>query len=225
MYMKNLFKPKRNLTANYILLSGQRSTSIKNGFTLLELMVASFIFSTVVGIAAIFFAYFFKNYNFNFSENQSVEATRSSVVKLMSELREARISEDGAYPLQTANDQEIKFYADVDNDGVVELVRYYMEGANLKRGVIKATGSPSIYDPATETVTTISTYIQNGVQPVFYYYNGDWPGDTTNNPLVAGVRLLNTRLVKIRLLVNTDTKQQSNIDISNEIMIRNLKTN
>jgi prepilin-type N-terminal cleavage/methylation domain-containing protein len=197
----------------------------QRGFTLIEVIVASFILTILVGISAIFFVYFFKNYNFSFEQNRSLDDAQSSINKLITELKEAKTSESGAYPLLTTNDQEITFFADIDNDGKVEQVRYFLDNTQLKRGLIEPEAPPLIYDPAKEKVVVITDDVRNSAIPLFYYYNGDWPGDIVNNPLAAGARLLNTRLVKVNLIINTNPGLQKDFNISSEVMIRNLKTN
>jgi len=61
---------------------------------------------------------------------------------------------------------------------------------------------------------------------VFNYYNGDWPGDTTNNPLPPTTRLLETRMVEIILpLTIRDANGYSSYTAQTTVHIRNLKDN
>ena len=197
----------------------------QSGVTLIELMVVVFIFVLVMAVMAVFFDYFFDSYYFTFDQGRSIDEVKVSVDRFSREVREAQSSQEGAYPLQVANDQEISFYSDVDNDGQVEFVRYFLSGNNLMRGVIEPGSPPNVYSPGTEATRIISEYVRNGVEPVFYYYNGSWPSDVVNNPLVLADRLLETRLVEINLMINTSPNTQDDLEVSTRVMIRNLKTN
>jgi hypothetical protein len=75
-------------------------------------------------------------------------------------------------------------------------------------------------------VQTISTIIRNGTQAVFSYYNGDWPEDTVNNPLVPAERLLQTRLIGVTLLMAYDDSLSTEpIELTTAVAPRALKTN
>lgn len=194
----------------------------QTGFTLLELMMATFVVSILmVGIAALF-TYVFQTYSFTFEQSKTLDETRNKLSRIVPELREARTSEDGAYVLQQADDQEIMFYSDVDNDGRIERVRYYLVDTTLYRGVIEPADQPPAYDSSTETTTIISEAVTNGSEPLFTYYNRDWPADTTNNPLAPSLRLLQTKLVQIHLRVNTNPNYIEDFEITTLVAIRNL---
>ncbi len=195
------------------------------GVTLIELLLVVFIFVVFVTVMAVFFDYFFDSYYFTFDQNRTIDEVKVSVDRMTREIREAQTSQEGAYPLQVAEDQQIAFYSDVDNDGEVEYVRYYLNGTNLERGIIEPGDPPDVYDSGTEATRIISEYVQNGANAIFYYYNGDWPSDQVNNPLAPATRLLETRMVEVNLMMNTSPESQSDFDISTRVMIRNLKTN
>lgn len=192
---------------------------------MIELLTGVAIFGLIIGAFSSMFVFFFRSYNFTFEQGRTVEEAKISANKLMSELREARTSEDGAYPLIAAEDQELAFYSDVDDDGQVERVRYFLDGQTLRRGVVEPGVPPVVYDTGSEAVSVISEYVQNTGMPTFYYYNSDWPGDVVTNPLVPAQRLLDTRIVEVSFLINTDSNQQQDFEISSQVMIRNLKTN
>lgn len=196
----------------------------QQGVTLIELLMSVFLFVGLIAVMATMFNYFFDSYYFASNINRNVDQAKFAVDRMSTEIREARKSEEGAYPLEIAGDSEIAFYSDVDNDSRVERVRYFLDGTELKRGLIEPGAPPNMYDPVTESVRVISDYVKNGANPVFYYYNGDWPGDTVNNPLDYSYRLLETRLVKIELVVNVSNTEKD-FTLSTKAMIRNLKSN
>ncbi|OGV90814.1 hypothetical protein A3A66_03645 [Microgenomates group bacterium RIFCSPLOWO2_01_FULL_46_13] len=115
------------------------------GYTIVELLIGIFLLTAVFSGALLVTVYFMRTYNFSFEENQSLTQAQQALRRMSLELREARDSEDGSYPLATANDQEVVFYSDVDNDNQTERVRYYLVGLDLVRQVFNAVGSTATY--------------------------------------------------------------------------------
>lgn len=198
----------------------------KAGFTLVEVIVAIFIFSIVVAGVAGFAIYYIRNYSFSFEETQSVGQAQQALTTMIREIREARSADNGAWPLTTLDDNSFIFYADVTNDERADRVRYFIEGTELKKGVIEPTQVPVSYPPANEVVKTIAYYIDNDTTSLFTYYNGDWPADQINNPLAPTNRLLNTRYVNIYLRINVETNTGSQpFELTSGVAIRSLKDN
>lgn len=197
-----------------------------NGYGILELVITSAITAVVVTAGAVLFMYFLRNYNFSFEESRILGEAEATMREMTTEIREAKVGENGAYPLAVASDQEIRFYSDMDEDGETEKIRYFLEGEVLKKGVIEPSSPPIVYNDAAEVVSTVSSYIVNGADPVFYYFNSGWPGDTLNNPLIPAERLLETRLIRINISINTYQGQDvDDFKLATEVMVRNLKTN
>src|SRR3990170_2544827 len=79
------------------------------------------------------------------------------------------------------------------------------------------------------TRTRLSTFkiltedVRNGIDPIFYYYNGDWPADTLNNPLAQPVRLSDTKLMKVYLKLNTEDDPSSDFILESYTQLRILK--
>jgi prepilin-type N-terminal cleavage/methylation domain-containing protein len=181
-----------------------------SGFTLIEVLVASAILVVL--------AFGFLGLQYIIGQNQvsvwrdylSLNTTNSAVSTMVKELRNSQESGAGTYPLETANDQEITFYCDYDYDGDVERVRYSLSGSVLSKGIIEPTGSPATYPTENENTRVVSDIIRNGGQPVFYYYNADWPEDTVNNPLLPENRISDTKTVKVSLLANPNASDSEN---------------
>lgn len=179
----------------------------QSGFTLIEVLVSSAIL--------VILAIGFLGLQYIMSQNQltawrdylSIESGNVALSAVARELRDARQSDTGSYALELANDQEIIFYSDIDYDDIVERVRYTLSGTNLEKGIIEPTGEPLTYPLANESVRIISDIVRNGADPVFFYYNEDWPIDTVNNPLVQSERIANTREVKIVLRTNPQANE------------------
>ena len=167
------------------------------GFTLIEILISSAI---LVMLAAGFLGMQYilsKNQVTAWNNYLSIESSNTAMSVLIKELRNATNSDNGSYPLESLLDQEIIFYSDTDYDGKVERVRYTINGTQLLKGVIEPVGDPAVYDTAQERETVVSDILRNNTDPIFYYYNSDWPSDTTNNPLALSERIANTRFIKI----------------------------
>lgn len=250
-----------------------RKHFLRSGFTLLEMILATFIVSASLAGIFVFGRYFFEGYDYSFEETQAVSEAERSVRTIVGELRETRDGEDGSFPLATTNDQELVFFSDVDNDGQTDRIRYYLNGTQLVRQVFSSAGNPPTYacldnctichdpDGTAETITiaesawpahqqhgdfigtcesgaggsgstgttserVVADFIRNGAAPLFYYYNGDWPGDVISNPLVPQDRLLETKMIEIRLSVDVNTSRIPDpFELSTFVHLRNLKTN
>lgn len=249
---------------------------LNRGFTLVEIMLATLFVTLVFVVGYLFWNYFNDTYQFSFEEARIIDEAVWSVNQLTEDLREARDGIDGSYPLVTADDQELVFYSDVDNDGSTERVRYYLVGNELilqtfhpsiTLGVYHCTGGCTIchqLDQGQETITipesswpahashgdkigtcaevmagggtgqgaevdserVIAEHVVNGANPLFTYYNGDWPGDVANNPLVPGERLINTRMVNMTLSVDIHPNfAAESYTLDRSIALRNLKSN
>lgn len=115
------------------------------GFTLIEMVVAVMVTVSIIMGVVFLATYFSRSFDFSLEENIAIGDAERAVTIMTKELREARIGEDGSYPLAVADDQEVVFYGDVDNDGKVERVRYYLLDTQLIRQVFNSTGNPPVY--------------------------------------------------------------------------------
>ncbi len=174
----------------------------QSGFTLIEILVSSAIL-VLLGSGFLGLQYIIsQNQTTAWSNYQSIEDANTVVAGVSKELRNASQSEIGAYFLETAGDQELIFYSDYDLDGVVERIRYTLNGSSLVKGVVEPTGDPAVYDLGTEKQRNITEIARNGINPVFYYYNSNWPTDTLNNPLAEVDRIAETTYIGIILITN-----------------------
>ena len=221
--MKN-FKPSEKFKSDIAENFGSRA----NGFTLVELIVSTFIFAIIAGGVAIFSAYYFRNYSFSFDEAQVVNQAQYGMTTLLREIREARSGDNGAWPLVQTDDNTFIFYSDVTNDGRSDRVRYFLNGKTVQKGVIQPTQVPVSYPAQNEVVTNIATNVDTSTGPLFKYYNGNWPGDLVNNPLPASQRQLNTRYVEVNLTINIASTSAGKVQpfkLSSGVQIRSLKDN
>ncbi len=101
----------------------------KNGFTLVETLVAIAIFALIIGVISQAFISLFRSHNYSYEQSQAVSEARKGVDTMVREIREAREGEDGSYPIEKAGDNEFIFYSDINGDGKTERVRYFLGSA------------------------------------------------------------------------------------------------
>ncbi len=196
------------------------------GFTLVEMVVAVFIFGSVVLAVSLFSVYYLRNTSFSIEEAQQVTRVQNAHTRMIRELREARMGDDGSWPFLLCDDFAITFFADVTNDGRPDKIRYFLEGTTLRRGVTEPTAVPVSYPPANEKIISIADNVVTSGGPMFLYYNGDWPDDIVNNPLPTAQRILNTRYIRVQLGISiTDNFAAGPFFVRSGVAIRTLKTN
>jgi prepilin-type N-terminal cleavage/methylation domain-containing protein len=198
----------------------------ERGMTLIEVLIAMAI-TSLLGLGIVSLEYILgKNQLLIINSYKSVDDANSSVTSFIREIRAARDSDNGAYLLEKVDNKEIIFYSDIDYDKSVEKVRYSLSGTNFIKGIIEPFGYPVQYPEDQEKLTTLTTNVRNELIPIFYYYNSDWPQDTLNNPLPQNLRLSDTRIVKIYLVINTQTNDpKANYTLESFSQIRMLKDN
>lgn len=196
----------------------------RRGFTLLEILVVLSIMSIILVVLLRFSA---TGYHFSReirSQQQAVENARIQLKRISKAIRETRFADTGAYPLVDMQPDRIIFYSDVDADSTVERIRYELNQTDLERGVTEPTSDPLIYDVENnEQVSVVAKSIRNGYDPIFTYYNGDYPADTT--PLTP-IDLTEVKYVQFRLLIDVDPEADpAVVDVRSQVQLRNLKTN
>lgn len=243
-----------------------------SGFTYIEILISTVLMGLVIMGVAKLSQLFFSGYSFSLEETMAISEAQNAMTTMEREIREMRDGEDGSYPLVTADDNELVFFAETNNDDMVDRIRYYLVGTDLIKQVFyyvpgttnyacvggctichSDTGTLTIPEPAwpahsqhgdylgacipggppggvpdaTAAEKIVASYINNSpTTPLFIFYNGDWPGDSTNNPLPVGERLLNTRLIKPTVAVNINPANlPGDVVVSTIVHLRNLKDN
>jgi prepilin-type N-terminal cleavage/methylation domain-containing protein len=202
----------------------QKNYTNKKGFTLVELLISVSILVIMLGVIMVFVKSFFSFNRTQIGSLNVAAGTRNILNPITSEIRSATISSLGAYPLETVADSTFTFYADADNDGLKEKIRYFYTNNKLQRGVVKPTGSPLAYTGA-ETVTTIVDNVRNdAATPVFSYYDSNYTGSSA--ALTQPVSISVVRLVKITLVLDADVNNPpAAITSTTQVSLRNLKDN
>jgi prepilin-type N-terminal cleavage/methylation domain-containing protein len=194
----------------------------KQGFTLTEMLITIFII-TLIGIAVITFQIDLFSLNRISSDNLNAQTDARKALKTMvAELRSMSPSNNGSYAIAGAATSSITFYVDIDNDNNKEQIRYFQDGTNLRKGVIKPVNN--VYNPANETLTNLVSDLANGTSSLFYYYDKNYNGETA--PLTYPLNIPSVRLVKINILIDKDiTKLPRAMNVTTQVSLRNLKDN
>lgn len=199
--------------------------NIKKGFSLVELLISVAIISLILVIASTFQKDVFTlNFTLQSSLNAQLDARR--LVKVMvSELRKTVPSAVGSYPVEAASSTAVIFYTDVDSNGVVDRVRYFLTGSTIKKGVTVPSGSPLTYNLGNEVVTNlINNVISSSTLPIFQYYPATYDGTTA--PLASPINIPSIRLLKITVIIDNDpNKSPTQIIVTSSVSLRNLKDN
>jgi hypothetical protein len=198
----------------------------RRGFTIVEVMVGA-VLLVALGGGILGLEYVLgKGQLASMEQFLTVNQSNFSVSGFSREIRTARSGDNGTYLLEIADSQEIVFYSDIDLDGKAERVSYYLDGTDLRKSVIEPTGNPVEYLAENSKDKIIAGDVRNGEDALFYYYNGDWPADSVNNPLSVPADLDEVRMVQIYLLINpTEDKPQLDYVLNTFSQIRTIKDN
>ncbi len=187
-------------------------------FTLIETVVTITIFTIVLFSVTFLIIYFYRVNAFVFEQTSAVESARIGVTDAMQDLREASYGVNGAYPVVSASVSSITFYVDVNGDGVVDRVRYWLSGNTISKGITIPVGSPLSYVGQPEAITTIATDVHNGSTPLFRYYT------SSGSELAPPINVINISSVNTTVTVNIDpNRAPNNFTLSIGATLRNLR--
>lgn len=190
------------------------------GFTLIETMVVIAVVMTA-GVALMgSIQYFYRSNAFILEQTAALESARRGHTFSLQNIREASYGDDGSYLITSAATSSITFHSDIDVDGGVERIRFYLQNGTLYRGTTNASGNPASYVGQPEARETIATYVKNATStPLFTYYNAQ--GAALSYP----ISLADVVSVGIRLDVDLNPNRAPNVfTISGASTLRNLPT-
>ncbi len=191
------------------------------GFTLIEMLVYVSLAILLAVMGAEFVVGGLRSTTFAFEQDEAVQNARRVIDSFIREVRDAQSSERGDYLLLTVDEQELAFYCDTDSDGSVDLVRYFLDGSQLKKSITPATGTPIDYYPANAATVPVADYVNNQSEPIFTYYD-------TNNALIASTtgNIDDIRMIHMSLKINVDpSRAPQDYYVLTDVQIRNLKDN
>ncbi len=189
------------------------------GMTFVEVMVWIGVLTLLLSSMTLAIIHVYRSNSYIFERASSVLSARKGLENVMKLIREAQYGDAGSYPVEAIGPNSFTFYADNDNDDSVERIRIFLDGSDLKMGVIQAIGFPAEYN-GPETVHTIARNIRNvdlGVD-LFTYY------DSSGNQVVDMNNVTKPVFVKARLISNTGKDANvDNYELEASAYMRNLK--
>jgi type II secretory pathway pseudopilin PulG len=194
------------------------------GFSIVETLVVVFIVTLIIAAVGAFQADVFRLTSTIQSGLSSQNDARKIIRPMADEVRSASEGENGAYALATTLPTTFTFYSDIDGDDERERIRYFLEGSDFKKGVIKPSGSPLSYNSVNEKITEV---VHNVVSTdIFTYYDSAYDGTDESLPLAEPVIPSEVRLIDVELVVDEDpNRSPAPITIRTQMSIRNLKDN
>lgn len=208
-----------------IFLHKKSKPSLVTGFTLIETIVAIFVFAIlIVGVAALTSGVLVGSQK-QAGILEASDRARKVAFGIINELRNAQTGNNGAYPLVLAEDDEIVFFSNPDRDSSIERVRYYLQNNNLYKGVVQYNGIS--YPTSTEVSVLVQRDITNGTAPIFYYYEGSYAGSSTQPSLSQPIDVTDVKYVRVNLKIQNraGVSGGNSFTITAGGSIRNLKTN
>lgn len=192
------------------------------GYTLIETIISVTIFSVLSIMVAGSIVFLYRTHSQSIQQAFALASARKGIDLMVRDIREAAFSDDGAFPVVGIGAHEFIFYSDTDRDDNVERIRYFVEGTDLKRGVVDPTGSPPVYTVGNEVVSIVSDNVRNAEQSValFRYY------DDSGTEIVDAADILDVSFVTLNVIVNVDPNRlPGEFTLYSSATIRNLKTN
>jgi len=195
------------------------------GFTLIEVLIAIFVFGVMMVAITAFQKNVFSLNRFlsrQLSAEQDAQYLARTVIK---EFRTMSPSSNGAYPIVTAATSTITFFTNIDADSAKERVRYFISGTELRRGIVQPTGNPAVYDTATETFSTlVHDIVNSGSSNLFTYYDTNYNG--AGAALPSPIAVASVRLIKVTIVVDANPLDSPPpFTVTSQVSLRNLKDN
>jgi prepilin-type N-terminal cleavage/methylation domain-containing protein len=187
-------------------MSNRHILDDERGFTLTELLVSLSVMLIVLTAGFLLLGASTNNLNVIQNGSQASEANRLALDFFQRDLNRSTVLRDGVSPVLAAGPRGIAFAADVDGDGVAELVRWQADDSSAKmlRSVYKFTSTETSptplgidsYSGVNPTTSTMLSGLDPSVDSIFTYYaKADTPyGDTPTDVQLSHIGLVSIRL-------------------------------
>ena len=188
------------------------------GLTFIETLVWISIFTFAMLAIVTTLLSFYRTNRYTLEQADAVTSAQRALEESVRTIREGAYSSQGAFPIVSVNTNDFVFYADIDDDALIERVHYYLQGTNLMRGILNPTGNPPDYT-GSETASAIAEYVRNTDQgiSVFRYY------DEIGSEITNYTNWTSVRFVSVNLAVNVNVATLPNqLTLSSSAAIRNL---
>jgi len=192
----------------------------QKGLTTTELIIAVALGAVVtLGVAT------FANDTVRFQDEfqgrfQMLDDVRRVIRPMVDEIRQVQDSSVGDYAIDEVSSTTLTIFSDVIDNGYRERIRYFVEGGQLKRGVIVPDGVPLSYDAGDEEVNIL---MDNVTELAFRYYDQSFTG--TESALLHPFPVSDVRLIEVQVTVDDDANRAPNPlgQVSMYAQLRNLK--
>ncbi|HVM73942.1 MAG TPA: hypothetical protein VMU13_03650 [Candidatus Paceibacterota bacterium] len=190
--------------------------------TLIEALVWIGIFTLTIIALTQSLLYFYRVNRYTLQETTAIASAQHAMNQVVQALRTASYANNGAYPIVSIDPNQIVFYANVvNNDPLIQEVRFFVQGSSLMEGTIEPTGDPLTYATSSEVLKNLSNYVQNlniGTTTFAYY-------DQSGNPITDFTAYNNVRFVTISLIVDVSTTTApTQLVLTSSAALRNLVT-
>src|SRR3989338_991772 len=193
-------------------------TSHGRGMGLLEAVVWVAVFTSAMLALTSSVLYFYRTSNYSVQQGAATASAQRGIDLMIRTIREASYASNGAYPVVSLGNNELKFYAEIDGDSGIELVHYYLSGTSLVRGTVEPSGDPFVYTGA-EATSTVSDNVRNVIlgTSLFSYYD-------KNGTLVSDyAKIGDVRYISATLLVDVDpVRSPTTLSLRSSAAMRNL---
>jgi len=193
--------------------------------TFIEMIIAIAIFSMGIAGFTLLFSRTWQSNSYVLEMGKDSMAASQGVNNMADYIRRARQGDDGSYPVQLADENELTIFSDYNKDGTTDRLHFYKSGQNIMMGITEpSTTFPVTYPSGDQTTITLAEHVvNNSTTPIFSYYNKNYPADTTNNPMSVPASVADVRLVKVYLEVNIDPNNAPNsVHMQSFVEMRNL---
>jgi len=207
--------------------SGQcfKRNFLVRGFTLIEALVAIALFALGIMATSLLFSRSWQSNAYSLEMGKTAFVVSRSVTSLVDYLRRVRQSDGGAFPIVSADKNDLVVFSDYNKDGTTERIHIYLSNSKIFMGVTLPTETlPCTYPSGdTQTIQIADHIVNTPSDSMFSYYNKNYPGDTANNPVSVPADVSQIRLIKIFLRININpNRAPDNIQQESFVELRNL---
>ena len=204
-----------------------KTESKQKGFSLLELLIVLVVFSFIIGGLFNVLHRSQDRYQFEQDVAEAQETARNSVDMMAREIRLAGFPKTTCYDsalgyttassqvsagFTTSNSSDMIFEGDINEDGVVDVVEYRLNGANLERSAVAKPGGGVAATPSFKTLA-------ENVRTLSFTYQ-DSAGSATTTP--ANVRTVQVNLNLSTNKVDPESRRLRTVAVNTTAIARNL---
>ncbi len=187
--------------------------NLYKGFSLIEILVSIAIFAIISTIGTNMIISGKKSIRFTEEQADATENARRAMDIMSRELKGAKHSEGTDIAIKAMDDQNLIFYTDNNKDGKAERIQYTISDYSLIK-IVTEPGPAKDYT-GTMSSSTLSYYVNNLSDPLFYYYDAY---------MATATQPYDVRLIRAKLKINVTPEIMPNdYLVSMDVNLRNLK--